>query len=110
MTSSNLEIKIEACDTINNCLYTENKSVAVELLNKYEDLVDILIDNLINSEHSKTIVQKTLEIFLRLINSSKIIRKLFSDQKLIEVIERFTLEEKNEEISALANGIIRRLN
>ena len=110
LTSSNLEIKIEACDTINNCLYTENKSVAVELLNKYEDLVDILIDNLINSEHSKTIVQKTLEIFLRLINSSKIIRKLFSDQKLIEVIERFTLEEKNEEISALANGIIRRLN
>lgn len=110
LTSSNLEIKIEACDIINNCLYTENKSVAVELLNKYENLVDILIDNLINSEHSKIIVQKTLEIFLRLINSSKIIRKLFSDQKLIDVIERFTLEEKNEEISALANGIIRRLN
>lgn len=109
MNNEKIDLKIEACQIICNCLFYNSKEIVDELLKIFEKLPHCLLDNLSNYENQQELIMLTLEIILRLIISSKDFIEIILNTNIIDILEKYNIKEKNKEIQTLSNGILRRI-
>lgn len=109
MNIDKIELKIESCQIICNCLYYQSEEIADELLKIFQNLFDCLLNNLTNYENKNELIILTLEIILRLILLSKDFIEIVLGSNIIEILEKYNIINNNKEIQTLSNGILRRI-